>query len=325
MASVSQFAQHLLRLDPKRNNARMCFYNYLKYLVDPSLPFTPGIVQGFYARAMQFEQWQTDAQMLSETVRSDISGYLKNSAPPDEMALWQYLRHPEMLQVVPLKLYADLEELVKEEHLPRQKSGEQLKTVRASEQGQCMALILNPSGSLEVKVYPPMAMIWGTKLRLVAPVSHLHYTSKLELMPHVRQVIEGNLLTTHCFEVTVDRVQGLTTRGGTFKIFETFICGKVTETQNLFLQLKKLEKHFINPQTDPFYQEIVGRLERAKRLITQPTVDNLAEADKALNRGRFALRVIFPQDRLLTLLITHLEYAITQKLAPEQAGQDLTE
>jgi hypothetical protein len=83
----------------------------------------------------------------------------------------------------------------------------------------------------------------------------------------------------------------------------------------LFLQLKKVEKHFINPQTDPFYQEIVGRLEKAKRLMMNPTPENIVEADKALNRGRFALRVIFPNDRLLTLLITHLEHGISERLA----------
>ncbi len=298
----------------------MCFHNYLKYMVDPTAPFTPGVVQTFYSRVLQFEQWQTDAHELSETVRSDISGYLKGAAAPEEIALWHYLRHPETMQVVPLKLYNDLEELVKEEHQPRQKSGEQVKAVKVSE-SQCMALLLAPGGSLEVKVYPAMAMIWGTKLRLVAPVSHLFYTSKLELMPHVRQVLEGNLLTTHCFETTVDRVQGLTTRGATFKIFETFICGRVSETQNLFLQLKKLEKHFINPQTDPFYQEIIGRLERAKRLMENPTAENVAEADRALNRGRFALRVIFPNDRLLNLLITHLEYGIAQRLTQQPQGQ----
>lgn len=320
MASVSQFAQHLLRLDTKRNQARLCFYNYLKYLVDPEQPFTPGVVQTFYARVLQFDQWQTDAQELSETVRSDISGFLKATGNGEPTELWSYLRHPDNLQIVPLKLYGDLEALVKEEHQPRQKSGDQVKCVRVSDQ-ECMALLLQPSGSLEVKVYPAKALIWGTKLRLAAPISHLHYSSKLELMPHVRQVLEGNLQTTHCFEVTVDRVQGLTTRGPAFKIFETFICGRLSETQNLFLQLKKLEQHFINPQTDPFYQEIVGRLERAKRLIENPTVENLAEADKALNRGRFALRVIFPHDRLLNLLITHLEYGISQRLEPNSPEQ----
>jgi hypothetical protein len=158
----------------------------------------------------------------------------------------------------------------------------------------------------------------------VSPVTHLHYTSKLELVPHVRQVLEGNLQTTHCFEVSVDRVQGLTTRGATFKIFETFVCGGMSETQNIFLQLKKVEKHFINPQTDPFYQDIIGKLEKTKRLLNNPTVENLAEADKALNRGRFALRVIFSDDRLLTMLIQHIEHGISQKLAPEIGGDPAT-
>ena len=69
-----------------------------------------------------------------------------------------------------------------------------------------------------------------------------------------------------------------------------------------------------------FYQEIIGRLERAKRLILSPTAENIAEADKALNRGRFALRVIFPEDRLLGMLINHVEHAISARLAPDVAS-----
>ena len=60
--------------------------------------------------------------------------------------------------------------------------------------------------------------------------------------------------------------------------------------------------------------------------MEKPTAENVAEADRALNRGRFALRVIFPNDRLLNLLITHLEYGIAQRLTeqqPQGQGPDL--
>ena len=132
-------------------------------------------------------------------------------------------------------------------------------------------------------------------------------------MPQVRQVLEGSLMTTHCFHVDYEGVHGLITRGYTFQKFETYIRAKLSETQDLFASLKKVERHFIDAQSDPYYQDMVSRLERANRMLGNPSLDALAEAERALNRGRLGLKNIFPNDRLLTLLVTHLEYGISQR------------
>ncbi|MGE4133095.1 MAG: hypothetical protein AB7F86_15745 [Bdellovibrionales bacterium] len=314
MASVSQFAQHLLRLDPQRNNARLTLYNYMKHLVDPELPFCPALVQEFYARVLQFDQWQIDARTLSDNVRADVLSFLKSQIQETNLEPWEHLRHADLLQVVPLKLFQDLEELVLEEHQSRRKSGDQLRVLR-TEDNQCLLLILSATGTMEVKLFPRLALVWGARLRLVAPTSHLYYTHEMELMPHTRQTLEGSLLTIHSFEVTTDGVQGLVTRGPTLQKFETFVRARLPDTQDLFQCLKKLECHFINPQSDPFYQELVGRLERANRILGTHSPDALSDAERALNRGRAALRSIFPNDRLLTLLVTHLEYGISEKKA----------
>jgi hypothetical protein len=314
MTSVSQFAQYLLKLDPQRNPARLTLYNFLKNVMDPSLPFSPAVIQTFYSRVLQFDHWQNDSQNLSETVRADVHSYAKQYALEKEAAGWAQLRHPDTLQVVQLKVFQDLEELVESEHAARRKSGDQIKLVRLTD-AQILVLVLAPTGNLEVKVYPNLAIVWGSKLRLVAPVSHLHYTPEFELMPQVKQLLEGTLLTTHCFQVDTEGVHGLITRGYTFQKFETFIRAKLSETQDLFNSLKKLERHFINPQSDPYYQEMVTRLERANRVLENPTRDQLEMAERALNKGRLCLKNAFPNDRLLTLLVTHLDYGIKQKSA----------
>src|ERR1035437_6302585 len=133
MTSVNQFAQYLLKLDPKTNQARLTLYNFLKHVMDPTLPFSPAIIQAFYARVLQFNHWQNDSQSLSETVRADVHSYVKQFANNDEAAGWAKLRHPDTLQVVELKVFQDLEDLVETEHLPRRKSGDQVKLVRLSE------------------------------------------------------------------------------------------------------------------------------------------------------------------------------------------------
>lgn len=310
MTSVSQFAQYLLKLDPQRTPARQAFFNYLKHVVEPTLPFTPSIVQSFYARALQFDYWQKDANALSDTIRTDLISFSKNQ-PMEKDPSWGLIRHPDSLQVVRLQQGADLEEIVEVEHAARRKSGDKVKWLKSSDD-QILVLILNSTGALEVKVYSAFALIWGSRLRLMTPTSHLHYTSGLELVPHTKQILEGSLLTTLCFHVDDEGVHGLITRGHTFQKFETFIRAKLSETQDLFYSLKRLERHFINPQSDPFYQEVVATLEKSNRSLQRPTTENVMAADRALSKGRVILRNVFPNDRLLQLLITHLEYGIQQ-------------
>ena len=308
---MSQFAQYLLRLDPQRNPARLTLFNYLKHVCEPQLAFTPEVVQGFYGRVLQFDQWRQDAQLLSETVRGDLLNFLKQHVLEGQIEMWRALRHPDTMQIVNMQLFEDFSELAQLEHESRRRSGDQIKSIKLSDT-ETLVLILSPSGCLEAKVFANLAVIWGPRLRLVTPITHLYYSSELELMPHLRQTLQGSLLTTHVFQVDADGVHGLVTRGHTFQKFETFIRAKLSETQDLFSSLKRVERHFINPQTDPFYQELIGRMERAIRLLNQPSMDNLAEAERVLNRGRSLLRSVFVNDRLLTLLVTHLEYGISQ-------------
>jgi hypothetical protein len=120
-------------------------------------------------------------------------------------------------------------------------------------------------------------------------------------------------LTTHSFYVDVDGAHGMIVRGHTFQKFETFIRASLVETPELFTALKKIERHFIEAQSDPYYQELVTRLERANQMVAQANAEGLLKAERALNRGRMSLKSIFPNDRLLSLLVTHLDYGISQR------------
>ncbi len=320
MTAVSHFAQYLLKLDPTRSPARACLYNFVKHLTDPKLPFTPSVLQTFYARVLQFDHWQRESQALADTVRADLQAYLKDHSLKGETNVWSGLRHADELQVVKLNLAQDLSDLAHTEHESRLKAGDQLKTIALSE-SQILVLLLSPTGNLEVKVYPNLALVWGSRLRLVAPVSQLYYSSQLELMPQMKQVLEGSLMTIHSFSMDLDGVHGLVTRGHTLQKFETFIRAQLSETKDLFHSLKRLEKHYINPQSDPYYQELVGRLERANRMVGQARGQHLAEIERVLGRARSSLNHVFPNDRLLSLLVTHLEYGLSQNRPPEDQAQ----
>ena len=313
MASVGQFAQYLLRQDPQRDPARATLHNFVRHVLDQELAFSPAVIATFYARALQFDHWQSESRRLAEVVRTDVAAFLAHVG--EDVEPWIDLRHSDTLQVVRLRVTEDLAELIRLEHEPRLKSGSRLKTVANSDK-EMTALLLEPTGSLEVKVYPNLALVWGPRLRLCAPVSQLFYGPDLELTPDVRQMVEGSLLTTHNFHVDEDGAHGLIVRGHTFQKFETYVRAHLPDTQDLFTSLKKIERHFVEPQSDPYYQDLVTRLERANQVLANATPQGLAQAERVLNKGRASLKTIFPKDRLLSLLISHLEYGLAQKREP---------
>jgi len=311
MNSVTQFAQYLLRLDPQRTTARLALYNYAKHILEPTEPFTPETIEGFYARALNYEYWQTNCQTLAQSVREDLASFLKQTK--SEESEWKNIRHSDEIQVIPLQHFRDFEAIITNVESLRQKSGEKLKMVKVSEE-EIASFMLSTVGTLEVRVFAPRAMIIGHNLHPLGPITHLHYSNNLELMPHVRQLIQGSLATTISFYRDENGLNGMITRGHTMQKFETFMRLRGSENVDLFYGLKRLERNFINPQSDPYYQEIVHSMERAARALQ--SIDgralNLQMAEKAVQKGSLALKSAFPNDRLLQLLVTHLEHGIRQ-------------
>lgn len=311
MISATQFAQHLLRLDPQRSAARLALFNYLKHIVEPNEPFTPQLIASFYALALNYEYWQTNAQSLAADVREDLQSFITQARV--EGTDWKSLRHADEIQVVHLKHSKDFEETVHSLEQSRRKSGDRFKLIRLSDQ-ELISVFLTELGTLEVKVFSPRAMVTGRQLLPLAPLTHLHYAASMELLPHVRQRLQGSLMTTISFFQDENGLNGMVTRGHTFQKFETFLRAKSSENHDLFTNLKRVERHYINPQSDPYYQDLIHALERANRMLQDPHTRllNVQMADKTLQKGHFALRSAFPNDRLLQLLITHLDYGIRQ-------------
>jgi hypothetical protein len=310
MTSVTQFAQYLLRLDPQKSPARLALYNYVKHILDPLDPFTPLVIEKFYAQTLNYEYWQTNSQSLSNEVREVLALFLRQTKIDEKD--YAQIRHADEIQVITLKQFRDFEDLVLGLEDARRKSGDRMKLIKISET-EVASLYLSTLGTLEVKVFGPRAMVLGRRLTLLAPISHLYYSSSMELMPHVRQLLQGSLMTTISFFLDEQGLNGLISRGHTFQKFETFMRAKPNDNHDLFCSLKKLERNFINPQSDPFYQDLIGSLERANRLVQEATgTIHLPAAEKALQKGALALRNAFPNDRLLQLLVTHLEYGIRQ-------------
>jgi hypothetical protein len=311
MNSVTQFAQYLLRLDPQKTLPRQSLFNYCKHILEPTEPFSPETIEGFYSRALNFEYWQNNSQSLAQSVREDLASFLKQTKIDENE--WKHIRHADEIQVVNLQHQADFEAVITNVESSRQKSGEKLKIVKLSEQ-EIASLMLSNAGTLEVRVFGTKVKVVGSQLQPLAPIAHLHYAHNLELIPHVRQLLQGSLASTISFYRDENGLNGIITRSHTMQKFETFMRVRGSENVDLFYGLKRIERNFINPQSDPYYQEIVQAMERAARALQTSNGQNSAVqmAEKALQKGGLALKSAFPNDRLLQLLVTHLDHGIRQ-------------
>ncbi len=304
MISVTHLAQHLLQLDPQKNVARLALYHYLKNCCDINGDLSASLIDQFYRKALVFQYWQTHQKTLGETLRNDLSSFLRDTQAPLDL---ERIRHADELQVVQLEQARDVQGLIEAELQNEIRPGDRLKLVRLSTQ-QTMSLKLNPSGCLKVRVHPHFALISNGRLELLPALSQLEYNSQMELLPQAKHWLDTSMLTTAQFYLREGGVEGLLIRGYTFQKFETLRQSSISQHPELFYSLKRLERHYINPKSDPFYQELVALLERAYQLVSSGHPDGPNLAQEALRRGKLALKNIFPSDKLLLLLVTNIEY-----------------
>ena len=309
MVSVTHFAQYLLKLDPQKNVARLALYHYLKNICDIQAELKPQMIRDFYSRILNFPYWQSNHKALGEIVAQDLEGFLT------EVGLkWdnESLRHAHQVQWLELKQPEDFHALIQDECNRIAKPGDRVKLIPISE-NQMLALVLFSTGNMRIQVFSNVAMVQGAKLRPLMPLTHLEYDSKMDLQTHFDHLLEGPMLTLNKFQITDEGLRGWILRGYTLQKYETLNGGNLTQNPELFYTLKRIEKYYINPQSDPFYLELVGILEKAYQLLSQGHPDAPRMGEAALQRGKQALKNIFPNDKLLLLLVSNIEYYLFSK------------
>jgi hypothetical protein len=311
MSSVTHLTQALLKFDPSKSVARQTLFNYLKVFVDASAPLTADVLNQFFFYVLNYQFWQQNSKTLGETIHADLEKFSQNSRLDFDL---NQVRFPHMCQLVNLEFQTDLETLIHKREAAVNEEGDRTRLLSISE-NQIMALVLKKNGSLEVRVFGKTALIFGGELHLIRPISDLKYTSNLELADRHPQLLEGPMVTAARFQVTGEGYQGVLVRGHMLQRFETLTAAGLNLHAELFYGLKRIERHFINASTDPYYRDLVAQLERAVQAVNTGHPDGRRLATGALQKGKAALKYIFPNDKLLLVLVTNIEFGL---MGPKQ-------
>lgn len=317
MSSVTHLTQHLLKLDPGKSVARQTLFNYLKVFVDSSAPLTADVLNQFFQFVLNYQFWQQNAKVLGETVFADLEKFAASARLDFEVS---QVRFPHLIQLVTLEFQGDAELLIQRREAPLSEEGDRLKQLAISDQ-QILVAVLKRSGGLEVRVYGRMAMISGGELQLIRPVTDLKYNGQLELAKRHPLLLEGPMATAARFQVTDEGYQGVLVRGHMLQRFETLSAAGLNLHAELFYGLKRIERHFINANTDPYYRDLVAQLERAYQALNAAHPDGRRLATAALQKGKAAIKHIFPNDKLLVVLVTNIEFAMMGPKAETWPGE----
>ena len=303
MAYATNLAQHILTLEPDKDAARLCFYHYLKNLCEAQELINSELMNRFFSRALTFAHWQENKLQLFSEVTSILHHYQEThhvNLPVNEMM------RAEQIQVVNAETLRTLE-LVIARYVERHASPYDQYRILPEGDDKIVCLTLQGDRSLRATVFPKVLAIREGELTPLCQDFTLYYSADLQLHPMMIHQIEAGPHAAARFFVNADGVHGIVTRGYTFQKYSVMDGGGLHKFPVLFYPLKRLEQFFVNRKSDPMYIELTGLLEKALELMSTNHPEAVKFASAAIDRGRLALEHIFPDDRLVRLLINNLE------------------
>ena len=307
MGSVTQITQFLYERDPRSCLAHLSLYHYLKNSMDVGRSYDLELIQEFIDDCLRFEHWQKHSdELLFELTQ--LSEQMIKLKVISESSLGQLPQ--TSTQFVELKNERDFSAMVNDHvsrHHPKESHQIQLPKNRI------LALSLLDEGNLLAEIYRPAARIESGRLRLMSPMTQLHYDRQMDLKQDCRQKLSLNGLQTLFFRKAEGSFLGRTVQAHLFKMVGNLDTLHFSTYRDGFMALKEVERHFIEPTSDPYYQELVDSLEQAYHLLHNNRPEGPAYASKIIGKGREALQTIYPKDKLLLLLVTNIEYLLRPK------------
>ncbi len=255
---VGDLAQQFLSLEPQKNPARLAFYHYLKNLLPLQNVFTQDMLDGFYDRTLMLQYWQSNRIQLGETLRSDliaIAARRSLSFDPEQVL------HACDLQVITLDQPRDFQALLGKIVKKFEQSGDKIRSFSLEKEFRSHAPLeelmirLQKTGRLIVEAYSNIAILLEGEPHLVRPHTRLIYNAELDLEPKVDQILATSLMRVARFEKWGPRLKGSFVQGTGFHRTESFER-PLNEVPELFQAVKRIERFYVNPITDPDYSKI---------------------------------------------------------------------
>lgn len=305
--TVNHFAQFLLKKGPRQNPVRLAAYHFFKNFFELDRPLGTDLLNAFYRQCLQFNYWQAEKSKLNELSLADLYEFSHHFEL--DLGLDQFTPVTEWQVITP-----ESEEIFVQclnRQLSKGSQSQQRKHIINFSSSESLCLQLFENGNLRVQVFPHLLCLKDGQVSPLGPRTSLEYNSFMDLSSKCDQLLHTGAMDMVRFRAEGNYLQGIITSGHTFNKRE-LLDGHLSDFPALFFRLKSLEKHFIRPQSDPYYHEVVALLEKAVRTSQEQVPGHRDMARKALKQGQLALKGLFPEDKLIHLLCTRLEAKVLE-------------
>lgn len=306
--SARILAQHIQQLEPEKDAARLALLNFLTYLMDPQDEFGAKELKNFCVHALSFGFWQENWSHMQKQLRFMLSS-LSDQTP---FGLEELLQDSAMqcVQVQGTQNQKILLQTILEKSIG---AHDKAKLIELQDR-QHIGLIIHPDNSLSIKIFNSQFVLFQGEWLPCQAIFGLSYDAGLNLNSQKVHQLPIAPHTSARFTMGDRGCVGQIVRGYTFQKYEELKGGYLAQYPLLFYPLKQMERIFIDPKSDPVYLETTQILERASEWIQDDQLSDypqrLQQAQLALQRGKQVFENIYSDDKMLKLLVSHLEKSL---------------
>jgi hypothetical protein len=304
MDTVLQLARHILRFQPNKDAARLCFYHFLIHHCEPTDKVTPELIENFNRFVLSFEHWRKNRQQLVQ----EVQYFLHHFAETYQVNLaFKNMVMPDRWQVVAIENPIDgLKILEKKFSNLSAKS-----RLIPAHNNTFILLTMDETQAITVTHLNHLMMINAAgDLEPLNPLIKIHYTADLSLQFQKVQYVEVAPSVMARFMILGPGMHGSLIRGYTFQKAEEFKGGSVAQYPQVLYAIKRLEQHYVDRKSDPMYKELTQLLEKAIELVNIRHPEALTFGQAALERGESAKENIFQNDNMIRLLTQTLRSSL---------------
>ena len=311
MLTVADFKKQLSYKVSASDKEGMLLRNFLACFCQPDEWVNRDLLQNFYKKALLIPYWQSRLPLLQQALLSHLSAAGNGAGgdlPDGDM---ENLCQAPHWQLVKIQQTRDLIPIV-EKHLRQHLSTNDKIKVLSPRPERVVAILLKFDGGIKVFCFGPVVRVQNGELHPLSALSELHYLSDLKLHPAYVQILEHKE-SVISFRVYPHYWKGTVYGGNILGPLDSFKVQKAREYSPLFIQLKQMEDLYIQPESDPHYQQLIKALHTHYREILINESCSMVETNRLLLEARRAIRHLYPHNRLLVLLTANIEFHVQKR------------
>lgn len=255
MLKMAHLLKFLTELNPHTSPVRLALYNYIKSFHTADELVTPDFFETFFCHMLEYPHWYSNKSHLGHEIAlllKNFNGFYQNKLILSE------IRFPETIQIFEVENNKDCEELLKNFLVSQCGLNAQIKL--QMDQKKWIAFVLSENHRLSIFQLDRKFIIRNGKIEPLRKNLVLEYDANIELSSDKKFTFEISPHHLIKFQMKIDKISGVITRGYMFQKIQEFTDMKIHEVPRLFWPLKRAEQFFITRESDPFYQDLTKKL-----------------------------------------------------------------